>query len=114
MLKEFIAEYQREWNRLHSESPSERTSLDREPKQLGVQIDKIVRQAKPRQQTYFVVWSQKFGCILMRKLGMAKDPPFYGWGVGLFGFARVGLDTVFGHYTKHAFIDKGGSTSLSC
>lgn len=42
MLKEFMTEYHREWNRLHSESISERTSLEREFKQLGGQIDKIV------------------------------------------------------------------------
>lgn len=42
MLKEFVAEYQREWNRLHSEGTSARTSLERDLKQVGTQIDKIV------------------------------------------------------------------------
>jgi site-specific DNA recombinase len=42
MLKEFVAEYHREWNRLNSESTSARTSIERELKQLGNQIDKIV------------------------------------------------------------------------
>ncbi len=42
MLKEFVAEYHREWNRLNSESSSARTSIERELKQLGGQIDKIV------------------------------------------------------------------------
>lgn len=42
MLKEFVAEYQREWNRLHSEGTSARSSIERELKQLSGQIDKIV------------------------------------------------------------------------
>ncbi|MBT8155151.1 recombinase family protein [Epibacterium ulvae] len=42
LLKEFVAEYHREWNRLNSESTSARTSIKRELKQLGDQIDKIV------------------------------------------------------------------------
>ncbi|MEN8831456.1 MAG: zinc ribbon domain-containing protein [Pacificibacter sp.] len=42
LLKEFVTEYQREWNRLHSESTSARSSIERELKQLGVQIQKIV------------------------------------------------------------------------
>ena len=42
LLKEFVAEYHREWNRLNSESTSARTSIERELKQLGGQIDKIV------------------------------------------------------------------------
>ena len=42
LLKEFVAEYHREWNRLNSESSSARTSIERELKQLGGQIDKIV------------------------------------------------------------------------
>ena len=42
MLKEFVTEYHREWNRLNSESSSARTSIERELKHLGGQIDKIV------------------------------------------------------------------------
>ena len=42
LLKEFVAEYHREWNRLNSESSSARTSIEREIKQLGGQIGKIV------------------------------------------------------------------------
>lgn len=42
MLKEFVAEYQREWNRLHSEGTSARNSLERDLKKASAQIDKIV------------------------------------------------------------------------
>ncbi len=42
MLKEFVVEYHREWKRLNSKSSSARTSIERELKQLGGQIDKIV------------------------------------------------------------------------
>ena len=42
MLKEFVAEYQREWNRLHSEGTSARNSLERDLKQVSAQIEKIV------------------------------------------------------------------------
>ena len=42
LLKEFISEYHREWNRLNNESSSARTSIERELKQLSGQIAKIV------------------------------------------------------------------------
>lgn len=42
MLKEFVAEYHREWNRLHSETTSERSTTEAELKTVSGQIDKIV------------------------------------------------------------------------
>ena len=42
MLKEFVAEYQREWKRLQIEGTSARDSLERDLKKVSAQIDKIV------------------------------------------------------------------------